>query len=316
MISHETISAFIEIIVKVATYFHHPLLIFGFFAGITMRVLIYTTVRRQEWFALEFEKRVNRFLETEHNNRSEISFFVTAKKLLERTYYEVFENRAKMRRRKDDKIMNTTDRIFLVRQGVAWLVHDVLKQIRHLKWSNQQPKLLNVTQNSLAKNPCFNNVFGLIPIGRMNDLLNLLPSLFVIGGIFGTFLGVMRGLPELGGMDLSDIEKTKAIMDQFLNEIAFAMSASLLGILFSVITTVVNSVFNPERLYSDVVERLEHSLDIVWNRCDNNLWPEDIQDFNEHRDPTEALAEAAIAIDIAGTRKSRVLDALVKEKAS
>ena len=58
-------------------------------------------------------------------------------------------------------------------------------------------------------NPCFRKVFGYIPISVSNDFLAVLPGLFIVGGIFGTFLGIMKALPELGGMEVSDAKRPK-----------------------------------------------------------------------------------------------------------
>jgi hypothetical protein len=62
----------------------------------------------------------------------------------------------------------------------------------------------------------------------------LLPGLFVIGGILGTFFGIVNGLPKLAEMKLDDITTTKNIMDNFLTEISGAMISSITGIIFSV----------------------------------------------------------------------------------
>lgn len=314
MVAEFIVSNVIAPVVKYASVFHLPILIGAFFAGVAARFLVYFTVRRQEWFANEFEKRVNRWLDQQTSETEGLSFSLATKKLLEKTFYEIFETRAKLKRRRGDTVMSTSDRLFLIKQGTAWLVHDVLKQIKFLKWSNQTPKILNVTKNTFQKNPCFNKIFGIIPVGGANDLLNILPGLFVIGGIFGTFLGVMKGLPSLSAMDLNDVDKTKLIMDNFLNDIAHAMSASLMGIFFSVCMTVFNSVFNPERVFGDVIEKFEHSLDLIWNRSDNNIWPSEMADFNEHRDPLEALAQQSIESEIAGSVLSRKLDSNIKDK--
>ena len=49
------------------------------------------TVKRHEWFAREFEKRVNRYLEDESEGAQEsVSFYVIAKRLFEKTFYEDF----------------------------------------------------------------------------------------------------------------------------------------------------------------------------------------------------------------------------------
>jgi hypothetical protein len=128
----------------------------------------------------------------------------------------------------------------------------------------------------------------------MNDVLNLLPGIFIVGGIFGTFLGIMQALPQLGGMDLADIEKTKSVMDEFLVKMAYSMITSILGIILNVCMTFLNAFMNPNKLFMDIVERFENSLDTVWNCCSDNKLPSEIPNFDEHRDPIEALAEDAV----------------------
>lgn len=293
------VHSFIDGLVTFSKAWHFPVMVSAFVFGVALRLLVYYTVKRHEWFAREFEKRVGRFLEKEANGATEsYSFYVLTKKLLEKTFFEVFENREKYRRRKPDAVMLLSDRVFLIKAGSAWLVRDVLKQIRFLKYGSQPPKLVNITKNTFAKNPCFNRVFGVIPTVGTNEILNILPGLFIIGGIFGTFLGVMKGLPELSGMEVNDPVKTKAIMDKFLVEIALSMGASLMGIFFSVLMTLLNTVFNPDRLFVEIVDRFEHSLDLLWSRAHTNEVPPGIEAFDENRDPQEALAESALQKEI------------------
>lgn len=270
-----------------------------FVFGAIARYLIHFTVKRHEWFAKEFEKRVNRFVESEVPGKSKnVSFYVIAKRQLEKTYYEVFEVRDRLKRRRPDYIMSLGDRIFLIRQGCAWLVKDILKQLKFLKWSEGNPKLLNITKATLQHNPCFNKLFGIFPMSGLNDLVSIFPGLFVVGGILGTFVGIAGGLNELGSMNLQDLENTKNVMDRFLQEIAFAMHTSIVGIIFSLLSHIINTIYSPDRAYVSMVDRLESSLDLLWYRSDNNEYPADDQPFNEHKDPTEALAEDTIRAEI------------------
>lgn len=277
-----------------------------FALGIFFRAMIYYTVRRHEWFAKEFEKRVNRFIDAEVPGKTQgVSFYVLSKKLLERTYYEVFEIRDRMKRRRPDNIMATSDRLFLVRQGCAWLVKDILKQVKFLKWNENNPKLLNITKATLQHNPCFNRVFGVLPMVGLNDLLSILPGLFVVAGILGTFVGIAGGLEGLGTMNLQDLEGSKNIMDRFLHEISFAMKSSIVGILFSLLSHVLNTILSPERSYVSMVDRFESALDLLWYRSDNNNFPANERPFDEHRDAVEALAEDALNKEINKTPVAR-----------
>lgn len=280
-----------------------------FVFGAIFRATIYYTVRRHEWFAREFEKRVNKHIDAEVPGAvRNVSFYQLSKKMLERTYYEVFEVRDRMRRRSPDKMMALSDRIFMVKQGCAWLVKDILKQLKFLKWTNETPKLLNITKATFHHNPCFNRIFGVIPIAALNDFLSLLPGLFVVAGILGTFLGIKGGLGSLGGMNLTDLEGTKNVMDSFLHEIAYAMASSIVGITFSLALHVWNTFFNPERIYVSMIDRFESALDLLWYRSDNNQFPTLEKPFDEHKDPVEALAEEALNLEVSKSIRSRELD--------
>jgi hypothetical protein len=289
--------AIIDWVVRMASNAIAPAMFFIFAGALLLRALIYYTVRREDWFAREFEKRIGSFMEKDNGGNH--SFYVLTKQILERTFYELFEIRGIMKRRKMDYIMSPGDRLFLIHNGAARLVRDTLKQVKFLRYGEQHPKFLEISKSVYANNPCFNKVFGIIPISPCTDFLNSLPGLFVVAGIFGTFLGIMKALPELGGMNLNDVDGTKQIMDLFLLRVSFSMSTSVCGIMLSVLTQVVNVFISPEKLYLDIVNRYELSLEYLWRRCNQNTLPEDIPDFDEHRDPIEALAEFSVARQLA-----------------
>lgn len=291
------VQAFLDWLVTFATDLLIPAMIVTFFAAIALRGLIYYTIKREEWFAKEFDRRVDEYMDLD-KIKDHLSFFVTTKRLLEKTYYEIFEVRALMKRRRPDQVMHWSDRVFLVKQGTAWMVKDLLKHLRHMRYTKEgRPKLLQISKNSFQRNPCFSKVFGVLPASVFNDFLNILPGMFIVGGIFGTFLGIMKALPDLGTMDLNDVEGTKLVMDQFLLKVSFSMSTSLVGIMLSVVANFVNTFFSPEKTFVETVDRLESSLDKLWNVSTNNDLPHEIPQFDEHRDPLDALAEQAVELE-------------------
>ncbi len=288
-----------------------------FIAGAFFRWMMWYTVKRHEWFAHEFEKRVNLFMEAEVPGRTkDVSFFVLSKRMLEKTYYEAFAVRDRLHRRRGDNIMRMNDRIFLVKQGCAWLVKDILKQLKFLKWHENNPKLLNITKATFNHNPCFNRVFGVIPMSSLNELVSILPGLFVVAGILGTFIGIAGGLEGLGGMNLQDLENTKNIMDRFLFEISFAMKTSIAGIIFSLMSHVWNVIFSPERNYVSMIDRFESAFDLLWYRSDNNSYPVMDAAFDEHRDPVEALAEESVNQEVSKHHRTREMTQARPTKAS
>lgn len=298
---------FFEAMINFAVYWLIPAMIVLFVGGILLRTLIYYTVRRQEWFAKEFEKRVDNFID-DRNPASTVSFYMITKRLFEKTYYELFRVRYTMKRRKPDAMMTVTDRVFLVKQGAAFFVHDILKPLKHIKHNDSShPKLLSTTKKAFAKNPAFSKVFGLLPSATLNDVINILPGVFIILGVFGTFLGIMKALPDLGTMDLNDIDASKAIMDQFLIKISFSMSTSLVGIVLSVTMSFLNAAMAPEKIFVSAVDRLEAGLDALWHLSSDNNIPEGEEHFDENRNPDEVLAEQALNEDLILGKKKRKL---------
>lgn len=262
---------------------------FAFIAGLIARALIYFTVKRHEWFTSEFIKRVRSHLDAKKEGSQAYSFYVNTKKILEKTYYESFKVRSVMKRRRPDLLLDPMDRWFLVKQGSAWLIHEILRNIRFLKPGNQ-PKMHEMTKAMFQANPAYNRIFGIIPVGTLTELTNLLPGMFVIGGILGTFLGIKNALPELAGLDLENPDSTKTAIANFLTAITFKMNASIFGIIYSVGFSVINSWFAPERIFVQTVDLFESGLDAIWNMSDQNSTMTTLPEFDENKDPMEALA--------------------------
>ena len=288
-----TVHPFVLDLITFAKALIMPCMFVVFVFAIVLRALIYYTVAREQTFATEFEKRANHFLKNSKVNES-YSLFLLCKRLLEKTYYEMFEMRSIHRRRKLDHIMDPADRVFLIQPGMAYLVRDTMREIQFIKYDGSRPPLMEIVKGVFANNPCFSRVFGYLSVSSFNDFLNIIPGLFIVAGIFGTFLGIMQALPELGAMDIRDPESTKLVMDTFLAKIAFSMSTSTVGIMLSVISTIYNNFVSPERLFIKIVDRFERNLFRLWSRCDNNRLPQDIPEFDEHRDAQEALAAMSL----------------------
>lgn len=282
---------------NLATDLLMPLMVLGFIGAVAMRLLIWVTVKREAWFAKAFEKRTYSYLQKAKLSPGGMkysSFYVTTKMLLEKTYYELFIMRAILKRRNPDIIMDKWDRILLVQQGCARIVKDTLKHAQFFRYDQGKPDTSTTAISVFEKNPQFNAVFGYLPVGTFNEMLNLLPGIFIVCGIFGTFLGIMAALPELGAMDLSDIDKTKLVMDTFLVKMSYSMITSILGILLNITMTFMNALMNPNKVFVDTVERYNNALDKLWSACSDNALPEEIKDFDEHKDPIEALAEESL----------------------
>lgn len=255
-----------------------PFMMVIFAVGCFLRAMIFFTVRQEYLFAAEFEKRVFKHLsggDPSDKGKSHTirSFHQLVKWVLEKTYHEHFELKARFKRRRFDHVTTITDRLFLIQAGAHRLVKDTLSQTKYLKKVDthaKDPRFLDISKYVFSSNPVFNKVFGVFPIGTFNEVINLLPGLFVIGGIFGTFLGTMQALPALSQLDLANPEATKVVMDSFLLKMASCMSASIVGIGLSVVMTIINAILAPESMYIDMVNKYTSSMEFLWNDTETN----------------------------------------------
>jgi len=285
----------------------YPLMFLTFGTAVVLKLLVVYTIKRQRWFAKEFEKRLLKYLDHTEQNEHQ-SFYLTTKKLLEKTYYEVFEVRGIMQRRNLDYVSSPIDRLFAIQHGCARFVKDTLKEIRFLKFNKETPRFLEISKTVVSGNAAFSKLFGWIPLGPLNDLLNLLPGLFIIAGIFGTFLGIMQGLPELGNLDLKNPDASKIVMDTFLLKISYSIASSITGIFFSVILSILFSLSQAEKTFVKLVDTYDRCLTRIWESSDNNNVPSNIEAFDEHKDPLEALAQMAVDKEFNSSKWSKRLN--------
>ena len=262
-----------------------PMMLTFFFGGILIRICLHYVASAESRFAFEFEKRV-----INHFNTADApqvpSFSRLLRILLTKTHHECYNLRNKYKRRERDHISSVADRVFVVEDGIVAVVRDTLKKARYMRKDGATPKMIDISKSVFENNMIFNRLFGVIPVGRLNDILGILPGLFIIGGIFGTFLGISQSLPDLGTMDMGDMNETKRVMDLFLVKISQAMIKSIIGIGFSVIMSVVNTLLAVEGTFYHLINRYAGALELIWNETSSNEL--DLSDPFKPREQTES----------------------------
>lgn len=258
----------INLVVEHAIDYLMPILLIAFVVAVIFRLLITVTIQRQKRFVKEFCKRVHQDIMA--NPEPHGSFYHHVKRAMTRTYFETFELRQRFKRRNEDHIMTVGDRMFLIQDGIIRLIDDFLQHVRYLRKGDSQPDFQEISNSVFASNPIFNRVLGIFSLSRSNDVLNILPSIFIVGGIFGTFLGIMKALPELTAMDITNAEASKVVIDSFLIKISFALSTSILGIVLSIIMSFMNALLSPTSTYVEIVDAFTSAVEILWNKSENN----------------------------------------------
>ena len=193
--------------------------------------------------------------------------------LLEKTYLECFEINDRYKLRSLDKVESLADRLFMLHAALKSCVEELVVQLGYLKKSVERSgrnDFQDIVRSTFDTNPYFSRVFGILPISTVNELLATLPGLFLVLGIFGTFMGIAAGLPELGNMDLSNIENTKKVMDGFLVHISSAMIKSIVGIGLSAFMGILNTLLSVETTHYTAITRMSDSLALAWQETDVN----------------------------------------------
>lgn len=236
-----------------------------FFIGVILKFLMYYLLKAEAHFSSAFETRVHRYLNREYPESKKFGkFHEVVDFVLNKTFNESYVARRKMfRKRKEDSTIAVMNSLFLVEFGARSLIDDTLKQTQYHD-NGRAPDFKNIVKYIFGSNPYFNKLWGLIPIGMSNNIFSRLPSLFIIGGIFGTFLGISKGLPALKSIDPGNIAAAQATMGSFLGSMTFAMYSSVVGIFLSVCFTVMNAFLSFNTLYLNLVDRFTGSLELLW----------------------------------------------------
>ncbi len=252
-----------------------PFMCISFVLGLAATFSLWFLKRSQLIYAKQIEKKIYMFLIDKEKTNMEIEtskndFYALIGSLMNVAHLELYEMKIQKMRRKLDYVTSMTDRMFLLIEGSNRLMKDVIMQSRYYDQTNDQPDFQEITTYAVRTNPAYNRLFGIFTNRSLSSILTLLPGLFVIGGIFGTFVGIMMGLPELTHMDLSDAVMTKKTMDAFLTNIAYSMNTSLVGIILCVCMNIFNSLFDADDLEDEFAEKLKSCLALTWREVLTN----------------------------------------------
>jgi hypothetical protein len=145
-------------------------------------------------------------------------------------------------------------------QGLFWGIRNESAAFK----SKFPPNFPELTNRILENDDNWNKVLRFVPIGPVNRLIDILPGLFVVFGIFGTFIGISMALPEIAKIDFNNIESSGEILSNFVNNVTYAMKTSIAGILFSLLTTFLNTLAPVSSLRRKTYKRVSNSIESIW----------------------------------------------------
>jgi hypothetical protein len=147
--------------------------------------------------------------------------------------------------------------------GSKSLINNILSEIESFK-SKFPPNFYDLSYRILDKDKNWTHLYGLIPIKAMSRLIDILPGLFIVGGIFGTFIGINAALPEITKLDFQNIEESSKIISSFVNSVTFSMQTSIFGIVYSVIMTVLSTLFPLDSNRDMIQKKIEDCFEGLW----------------------------------------------------
>ena len=126
------------------------------------------------------------------------------------------------------------------------------------------PNFSELSHRILGQDPHWSTMLRRIPVEGVSRLIDIMPGLFVVFGVFGTFVGISMALPEIAKIDFANIEGSGQTLFNFVKSTAFSMEASIAGIFFSIVMTVMNALFPIKDMRHRIHKKVETSLQTLW----------------------------------------------------
>jgi hypothetical protein len=130
--------------------------------------------------------------------------------------------------------------------------------------SHFPPNYFDLADRILEKDKHYNYILKYLPIAPITRLINVLPGLFVVLGIFGTFIGISMALPQIAKMDFNNLDAAGAVLTSFVLAVTYAMKTSIAGILFSLIMTLLNTLAPIKTLRDKTDKKIVVCLESIW----------------------------------------------------
>jgi hypothetical protein len=257
------INSFISHLLDWSAIYLMPVMMLTFFGALVARMVVYVLLKSENRFTLEFEKRVYQHRDGNFAETRGLEYHRCVEYLLSKTCNETYVLPATKRARKGDAVLTLSNRIFMIQDGAYRLSKATIENLQFCT-KGSTPDFEIVAAQAFARNLYFNKLFGLIPVDLIDETLTILPGIMVVLGIFGTFVGIMQGLPMLKGIDPTNTATTGKVLNDFLGSMAYSIGTSVFGVFLSVILTAVNTWTSWRDLCVGLVERYRNALHFLW----------------------------------------------------
>lgn len=173
------------------------------------------------------------------------------------------------------------------------------------------PNFTELSHRIMTQDPNWVKVMKHFPVNGITRMIDILPGLFIILGVFGTFIGIAMALPEIANIDFNDLDKSADTLMSFVLAVTYAMKTSIAGIFFSLILTILNTMFPIKETRFRVFKKVETSLQMLWYHMQHDAGKE-----NEESQVMSKLLSVLERLEARLSADDKVLEKSDDEKAS
>ena len=147
--------------------------------------------------------------------------------------------------------------------GSQSLIHSLKGETNAFK-ANQKPSFEQLTHRVMSKDSHWVKLHNVFPIDSVIRMIDVLPGIFIVIGIFGTFVGITNALPRIAEIDFNNISNSSSVLSVFVKDVSFAMHTSIAGIAFSLLISLLNTLFPISTMRNSISLGLEDCLEYLW----------------------------------------------------
>ena len=147
--------------------------------------------------------------------------------------------------------------------GSKSLIHSLRDEVNVFS-SHHPPNFRELTARIMNRDEHWVKLFGVFKIDSVSRMIDALPGLFIVIGIFGTFVGVSRALPQISQLDFNNLESSSGVLSAFVLDVTFAMKTSIAGIMCSFVLSVLNALSPIGLVRRSIAGQVETTLERLW----------------------------------------------------
>ena len=289
----------------------------GLLVGLSLRFMVYRANRYDLMFFQSFTREVERVLISEDRARAissgRESFLHNLLKGIAGKLPMRSVRFGNLRNRKASTTKKSSTSLRDYTHGDGSLIHSLQAESNVLT-SGYKPNFYDVTERILSRDASWTKLFGTIPVDNISRFLEVMPALFIICGILGTFIGIAQALPMISTIDFQNLTNSNEVLSGFILKVTFAMNTSIVGIICSFVMTILNSLFPIESVRESILGMVEHTLERLWFFLHRGDAADSMDVIEEERPIASAPTESAKATPPGGVNQALTSAAVEKAK--